>query len=102
MVAFRQAAVGLGLAAILLAPRMAAAQVYRWVDGQGRVHYSEGLDSVPSAYRPTARPLDLPKPAPPPPEKVAPEKEPASRGRPGDKPLERKPAGGEAGEDRKG
>src|SRR2546427_1597079 len=33
----------------------AAAQVYHWVDADGTVHYSTGLDSVPEAYRPSAR-----------------------------------------------
>ena len=45
----------------LLAGTVAAhAQMVRWTDDQGEVHYSEGLDSVPERYRATARPLALP------------------------------------------
>jgi predicted aspartyl protease len=36
--------------ALCLAP-VASAQVYRWVDEQGRVSYSQGLDSVPERFR---------------------------------------------------
>ena len=52
---------------MLLAPSVALAQAYRWTDEQGKVHYSEGLDSVPSQYRATARPIEFPKAPPPPP-----------------------------------
>ena len=45
---------------MLLAPSVALAQAYRWVDEQGKVHYAEGLDSVPPQYRATARPVALP------------------------------------------
>lgn len=34
-----------------------AATIYRWVDDQGRIHFS---DTVPDAYRSRARPLGLP------------------------------------------
>ena len=37
-------------------PAGQAATVYRWVDEQGKVHYS---DVVPERYRPVARPMDL-------------------------------------------
>jgi hypothetical protein len=40
-----------------LASAAVAATVYRWVDDQGRVHYS---DVVPERYRSTARPVDAP------------------------------------------
>jgi hypothetical protein len=48
------------VAALLLLTGMlwsgrAAAQVYHWVDADGTVHYSTGLESVPEAYRPSAR-----------------------------------------------
>jgi Aspartyl protease/Domain of unknown function (DUF4124) len=36
-------------------PAPAAAQVYYWVDAEGTVHYSTGLESVPEAYRGGAR-----------------------------------------------
>jgi hypothetical protein len=64
---------------VLLAPSVALAQAYRWVDEQGKVHYSEGLDSVPSQYRATATPIAFPK-APPPPPPPAPEKIDAEKG----------------------
>src|SRR3990170_186750 len=62
---------GTGLLALsflgmLLAPSVALAQAYRWVDEQGRVHYSEGLDCVPERFRTTARPMALPTPPPAP------------------------------------
>lgn len=38
----------------------ALAQMVQWTDEQGRVHYSEGLDSVPAEFRATARPLPTP------------------------------------------
>lgn len=64
----------LSVLGMLLAPSVALAQAYRWVDEQGKVHYSEGLDSVPLQYRATARPLEFPKAPPPPPPAPAPEK----------------------------
>jgi predicted aspartyl protease len=33
------------------------AQVYHWVDDQGVVHYTTGIESVPERYRAAARPL---------------------------------------------
>lgn len=42
------------------------AQTYRWVDDQGRVHYGQGLDSVPERYRAGARVLSFPPPSPEP------------------------------------
>ena len=49
-------------------PALAQAQMYRWVDDAGAVHYSQGLDSVPERYRAQARSLDLdwPRPTPAP------------------------------------
>lgn len=64
--------VALSLLAALLTPTRAPAQVYRWVDPQGTVRYSEGIDSVPSQFRSTAKPIYFPKsPSPPPTEKPA-------------------------------
>lgn len=82
----------LGFLVVLLAPAVALAQAYRWVDEQGKVHYSEGLDSVPPQYRATATPIQFPK-APPPPPPPAPEKTDAEKtpaGQPGqpEKPKE--------------
>jgi len=48
------------LLALLGGPVAAQAQMVRWTDDQGQVHYSEGLGSVPERYRTTATPLALP------------------------------------------
>ena len=55
------------LLSLLAGPVAAHAQMVRWTDDQGQVHYSEGLDSVPERYRATARPVALPT-SPPSPE----------------------------------
>jgi hypothetical protein len=47
--------------------------MYRWVDDRGGVHYTEGIDSIPSQYRQTAQPLPYQRSAPSAPE--APQKE---------------------------
>ena len=85
----------LSLLGVALAPSVALAQAYRWVDEQGRVHYSEGLDSVPAKYRATAKPIDFPKAPPPPPpapEKPEAEKKPAAPGEPPQAPPGGQPA----------
>ena len=50
-------------------------QVYQWVDDEGAIHYSTGLESVPERYRPEARPLLVaprePAPEPPAPSRLA-------------------------------
>ena len=50
-------------------------QVYQWVDEQGTIHYSTGLESVPERYRSEARPLLVaprePAPGPPTPSRAA-------------------------------
>jgi predicted aspartyl protease len=46
------------VAGLLLAGLLAAdveAEVYHWVDDQGVIHYTTGIESVPERYRPTAR-----------------------------------------------
>jgi hypothetical protein len=48
---------GIAVSAILLAVPMLAATIYRWVDDQGQVHFS---DVVPEKYRKTAKPIDAP------------------------------------------
>jgi hypothetical protein len=57
-------AAGLILAGLLATG--AWAQVYHWVDDQGVIHYTTGIESVPERYRPTARSLPV-SPADPPP-----------------------------------
>ena len=49
----RALAAGLLLAGLLATG--ADAQVYHWVDDQGVIHYTTGIESVPERYRPTAR-----------------------------------------------
>src|SRR5262245_33091154 len=52
-------------------PALAQAAIYRWVDGAGEVHFSQGVDSVPPRYRAGAvvigydRPPEPSAPAPP-------------------------------------
>src|SRR5262245_41920441 len=51
----RWAVVGIAVAALALGvlsgPRGAAAQVFRWIDGEGNIHYSQGIESVPQRFR---------------------------------------------------
>ena len=39
------------LGAIPGGPRGAGAQVFRWIDGEGSIHYSQGIESVPPRFR---------------------------------------------------
>lgn len=59
----------LGGLLVLAAP--ASAQLYRWTDASGTVHYTTELTTVPPAYRAAARDIGAPTPgpivAPPPP-----------------------------------
>jgi predicted aspartyl protease len=55
---------------LCLAP-VAPAQVYRWTDEQGRVNYSQGLDSVPERFRSGAQFVTSPA-APPAPAALTP------------------------------
>jgi hypothetical protein len=52
-------------AVVLAAPFGAWAQIYRWTDDQGKTHYSDGIQSVPSRYRGTAVPIGFNAPAAP-------------------------------------
>jgi hypothetical protein len=52
-------------AVVLTAPLSAWAQIYRWTDEQGKTHYSDGIESVPSRYRGTAVPIGFNSPAAP-------------------------------------
>lgn len=51
-------------ALVLCLASAAPAQVYRWMDEQGRVNFSQGLDSVPERYRSGAQFVNTPA-APP-------------------------------------
>jgi len=53
--------------ATLAAPTAATAQLYRWVNEQGEVHLTQGLDNVPEQFRSGARLLGYPEAAPAPP-----------------------------------
>ena len=60
------AILGLSLATLGLWPATAWAQMYRWTDEQGGVHYSQGIDSVPERFRSKAQLLAYPdRPASP-------------------------------------
>ncbi len=41
-------------------PSESATGMFRWTDANGRVHYSQGLQSVPEQFRATAVPLGQP------------------------------------------
>jgi predicted aspartyl protease len=61
-----RAAFLVGLAVLLLSATQAGAQMYRWTDDQGGVHYTQGLDSVPDRLRPKAQMMVFPdRPAAP-------------------------------------
>ena len=47
------------LCVVIVAPSVALAQIYRWVDDRGTPHYAEGVDNVPERYRGAAVPLGL-------------------------------------------
>jgi hypothetical protein len=63
-----QRSIALSAAIVLAAALPAAAdQVFHWVDDEGVVHYTTGLESVPERYRAAARPLAVsPVESPPP------------------------------------
>jgi clan AA aspartic protease (TIGR02281 family) len=44
----------IALGAVSLGPLRAAAEIYRWVDADGRLHVAQHLDEVPPEYRPAA------------------------------------------------
>src|SRR2546426_894767 len=53
--------------AVCLVATPAAAQLYRWTDGEGTVHYTADLDAIPPAHRAAAQLLSAPQPRPAPP-----------------------------------
>lgn len=60
------------LAWLLVQAGGASAQIYRWIDAQGDIHYSQGIDSVPPPQRATAVIIAYDTPAAPRGEPVAP------------------------------
>ena len=59
------------LAAVVLPAAPAFAQMFRWTDEQGGVHYTQGPDSVPERFRSKAQMMALPERAPSPPTNAA-------------------------------
>jgi len=55
--------------ALPLAP--AFAQMFRWTDDQGVIHYTQGVDSVPERFRAKAQMMAFPERAPAPPASAA-------------------------------
>ena len=52
--------------AVCLTATAAAAQLYRWTDGEGTVHYTADPDTIPPAFRDAAELLSAPQPRPTP------------------------------------
>src|SRR5262245_45292407 len=49
----------------LCGPRVASAQVFRWTDADGSIHYSQGIESVPPRFRDGAVIIGYERPAEP-------------------------------------
>jgi len=47
-------ALGLGFVLLLALPSLSSAEIYRWTDAEGRVHFTQDLSQVPPAHRPQA------------------------------------------------
>jgi Aspartyl protease/Domain of unknown function (DUF4124) len=63
---FRLLLVAAVFVAVLADATVATAQVYRWTDAAGDVHYSQGIDSVPPRYRSSATIIGYERASPPP------------------------------------
>ena len=59
------AAIAAALAAVVTGPGPVSAQIYRWLDGEGTIHYSQGIDSVPPRFRASAVIIGYDRPSPP-------------------------------------
>jgi len=55
------------LTALALPFASASAQMFRWTDDQGGIHYTQGVDNVPERFRAKAQMMALPERAPAPP-----------------------------------
>ena len=53
------------LVGLLVEPEVAAAQIYRWADAEGAIHFSQGIESVPVRFRSSAVIIAHDRPAPP-------------------------------------
>ncbi len=51
--------------AVASGPHAACAQVFRWLDADGSIHYSQGIESVPPRYRSSAVIIGYDRPAEP-------------------------------------
>jgi clan AA aspartic protease (TIGR02281 family) len=47
-------ALGLGFVLLLVLPSWSTAEIYRWTDAEGRVHFTQDLSQVPAAHRSAA------------------------------------------------
>lgn len=50
---------------LAVSPPPASAQIFRWVDGEGDIHFSQGVNSVPLRYLPNAVIIGYDRPSPP-------------------------------------
>ncbi len=50
---------------ILAGPGVASAQIYRWTDAEGTIHYSQGIESIPPPFRDGATIIGHNRPTPP-------------------------------------
>ena len=57
----RRVALLMVVGALDLAADPAWAEMYRWTDDQGGVHYTQGLDSIPDRFRPKAQMMVFPE-----------------------------------------
>jgi len=53
------------LVGLLVEPDVATAQIYRWTDAEGAIHFSQGIESVPVRLRSSAVIIAHDRPAPP-------------------------------------
>jgi predicted aspartyl protease len=53
------------LGGLLAEPEVAVAQIFRWLDAEGAIHYSQGVDSVPERFRGSAVIIGYDRPASP-------------------------------------
>src|SRR2546430_9898889 len=61
---FRSLRIWAAALALCLTATAAAAQLYRWTDGEGTVHYTADPDTIPPAFRDAAELLSTPQPRP--------------------------------------
>jgi len=62
---FVWASIVAGLVGIACPPGTASAQIYRWTDADGTIHYSQGIESVPARFRDQASIIGYDRPTSP-------------------------------------